>query len=771
MAKSKKDMRDTSREGREREETTRSSRRAEGLPPEEHASLEEVVRAARKAGAAKRKAAREEKKRSLSQDQPAAKLPVQDDAHQVSADGEAGSELGTGQGEPGPGEPEVASVGGADVDESRVEGRVSDSPLPGQDVNVRAPAQDVLLPTVLENVSGGDAEALVLLEEKSPPDLLTEMQAIATPSSQQLSEDAAKAYVAKQVSRWEQVRSERVLPPSVQYVWPDSRPDSLPWLTATLATSKYIAARATLGDDIQACVVELNLDRRDLATAQDVVAAEIPVGIFSPRECVAVLQTLLFEAGFHFDNLVPVWFRTRASKIAADLVRSLVGDLQRLLAAELTEWRTLCVGATLKVTPALEREAEVEDTPFLDYHAEDQDGDLLMNDYEVNLLGRSYVLRLRMTGLRPARSTTSSSVGEPPSKRQQHRPPRPEDPLASLPSELPSTATSDQEDPSTVPTSDPVPSLVGTTDRSARGTTSESLVSRNSSPGSSSTSLESGGEAHMPLATYGPMVMSTRTSGSGMPGGGDLGYYLTSQVITPERSILPDQEDVIMADPEVAVSTKPGEARESRRRRSDRVSNRRHSSSESESESDRSRHRRSSRSRRSSSKKHSRKRSSSRRSSYSGRSHRSGRSGWSVSTGVVEAAVSALREAQQVREELAKLTEQLAAQKLTSTPEVDVQHALAEAEVCAGEAELRAQEAERRLAGVSIEDTGGVAQREDVAAAIQAACLQAANAERERVEATAVQLLQQQQCISRKGVLYGRNCHERSAYKNGQQSC
>ncbi|KAE8957183.1 hypothetical protein PF011_g31229 [Phytophthora fragariae] len=197
MAKSKKDMRDTSREGREREETRRSSRRAEGLPPEEHASLEEVVRAARKAGAAKRKAAREEKKRSLSQDQPAAKLPVQDDAHQVSADGEAGSELGTGQGEP-----EVASVGGADVDESRVEGRVSDSPLPGQDVNVRAPAQDVLLPTVLENVSGGDAEALVLLEEKSPPDLLTEMQAIATPSSQQLSEDAAKAYVAKQVSRF-----------------------------------------------------------------------------------------------------------------------------------------------------------------------------------------------------------------------------------------------------------------------------------------------------------------------------------------------------------------------------------------------------------------------------------------------------------------------------------------------------------------------------------------------------------------------------------------
>ncbi|KAE8988989.1 hypothetical protein PR002_g21587 [Phytophthora rubi] len=390
MVKSKKGMHDTSREERERGEATRSSRRAVGLPPEEHSSLEEVVRTARKAGAAKRKAAREEKKRSLSQDQPAAKPPVQDDAHQVSA--------------------VKLDARGADVDESRVEGRVSDSPLPGQDVNVRAPAQDVPLPTVLEDVSGEDAEALALVEEKAPLNLQlsTDVQATAAPSSQRLSEDVAKTYVAKQVSRWEQVRSERVLPPSVQYVWPDSRPDSLPWLTATLATCKYMAARATLDDDIQTCVVELNLDRRDLATAQDVVAAEIPVGIFSPRECVAVLQTLLFKAGFHFDNLVPVWFRTRASKIAADIVRSLVGDLQRLLAAELTEWRTLCVGATLKVTPALEREAEVEDTPFLDYHAEDQDGDLLMNDSEVNLLGRSYVLRLRMTGIRPARSTTFS---------------------------------------------------------------------------------------------------------------------------------------------------------------------------------------------------------------------------------------------------------------------------------------------------------------------------------------------------------------------------
>ncbi|KAE9283306.1 hypothetical protein PR003_g27159 [Phytophthora rubi] len=208
---------------------------------------------------------------------------------------------------------------------------------------------------------------------------------------------------------------------------------------------------------------------------------------------------------------------------------------------------------------------------------------------------------------------------------------------------------------------------------------------------------------------------------------------------------MPDQDDVVMTEPEVAVSAKIGEIPESRRRKPDKISNRRHSSSESESESDRSRHRRSSRGRRSSSKKSSRKRSSSRHSSYSRHSHRSGRSGWSVSTGVAEVAVSALREAQQVREELAKLTEQLAAQKSTTPPDVNFQHVLAEAGVRAREAELRAQEAERRLTGLSAEHAEAASQREEVAVVIQSACLQAANAERERVEAVAVQLLQQQQ--------------------------
>ncbi|EGZ26484.1 hypothetical protein PHYSODRAFT_258466 [Phytophthora sojae] len=239
---------------------------------------------------------------------------------------------------------------------------------------------------MLAQKSGQDADAPPPPEEKAP----AESQLSTVPAREDappksladwpLGQDAAKEYVAAQVYRWEQVRSERVLPPNVEYTWPESR----------LATSKDLAARATLGGDVQPCVLELRLDRHDLATAQDAVAAEISVAAFTPRECVPILQTLLFEAGSQFDNLVPEWFKTHAYKIAPDLVRSLAGDIQ-----------------------TLEVEAKSGQTPALDYHAEDQDGDLLMNAYEVNLLGRNYVLRLRVAGIRSARSSSGSSAGEP----------------------------------------------------------------------------------------------------------------------------------------------------------------------------------------------------------------------------------------------------------------------------------------------------------------------------------------------------------------------
>ncbi|KAE9163866.1 hypothetical protein PF004_g30008 [Phytophthora fragariae] len=152
--------------------------------------MDEVVRSAQKAGAAKRKAAREKKERSLIQDQP----PVQTKCRRT-------------------GKPDAswrpvtvtlvwvnpkwrlreASTWMSPV--WRVEFRTP--PLPGQD-----------------DVSGKDAEALELLEEKAPPDLQlsTDVQATAATSSQRLRAEEAKTYVAKQGSRWEQVRSDTSSP-------------------------------------------------------------------------------------------------------------------------------------------------------------------------------------------------------------------------------------------------------------------------------------------------------------------------------------------------------------------------------------------------------------------------------------------------------------------------------------------------------------------------------------------------------------------------------
>uniref|UniRef100_H3H507 Uncharacterized protein n=1 Tax=Phytophthora ramorum TaxID=164328 RepID=H3H507_PHYRM len=74
------------REEFERGDASRSSRRVQGLPPEEQATLDEVVRNARKANAAKRKTAQEAKE-SMAQEEATFGSAVQE-AHQANQDGD-----------------------------------------------------------------------------------------------------------------------------------------------------------------------------------------------------------------------------------------------------------------------------------------------------------------------------------------------------------------------------------------------------------------------------------------------------------------------------------------------------------------------------------------------------------------------------------------------------------------------------------------------------------------------------------------------------------
>ncbi|KAG6619862.1 uncharacterized protein IUM83_05617 [Phytophthora cinnamomi] len=161
----------------------------------------------------------------------------------------------------------------------------------------------------------------------------------------QLDKTAAKNFVARQVYLWEQMRSGRIVPPSVEHAWPTPRPDFSAWMEAAMATSDYLRRRATLENRDAAWIAELRSECRVLSVAQDLTAVAIPPSIMASRECAAVWETLFFEAGFEFINAVPEWFMTHASKINAVNVLTVVEEFQQLLTVELIEWKQLAAGS------------------------------------------------------------------------------------------------------------------------------------------------------------------------------------------------------------------------------------------------------------------------------------------------------------------------------------------------------------------------------------------------------------------------------------------
>ncbi|OWY92463.1 hypothetical protein PHMEG_00038537, partial [Phytophthora megakarya] len=329
----------------------------------------------------------------------------------------------------------------------------------------------------------------------------------------QMNEAQARAYVAGQVQRWEREARERVLPPER-----DILGQALPWWTAMITTSCHLERRTTSAALDEAWISDLQLVRSELPTAQDVTSIVIPPSMLSPRDYVALIQTLLVEAGFSFRNVIPEWFRPRSSQIAPSAVRIAVEGVQHLMATDLIEWRQVAFGVTFQV-------ADIQDGSLVsqDYHAEDADGDLLMTDHEAGLLGREFVLRLRMSGLRGLRSPRGSASSEPDPKRPQHVPPHPVSLSTPSLSSLPSYHSSDTNNQSAVTVnetmssiqnvssragSDFVSSLFGTSGRSIESTRSGTSGSKSSQDESSSSSVWSLGQpaaSHMPFRAYAPM--------------------------------------------------------------------------------------------------------------------------------------------------------------------------------------------------------------------------------------------------------------------------
>ncbi|GMG15695.1 unnamed protein product [Phytophthora fragariaefolia] len=279
-----------------------------------------------------------------------------------------------------------ASVGGADVVEPPVGGRVSDSSQPEHEVETSdadeveyvetkkpqfGPADDVEDVEVGSDPDDDDAEVELVKVEPAvkkeahlwtvqEDQVLEDMEvsslkssgaaSIRTPVQARLSpvllaEVQVKTYVADQVPRWERGVSERNFPQ-----------------TSTEA---------------DAWIAEMELTRRTFGAPGDWTAVTIPVVHFSPCECAAVLQTQLFKSGFGFLNLVPRWFRTRANKAHPDLVRNVVEEMLILLTIEMVDLRQIVVQAAEIQASARAEQPRPEGAVL--------EPDVEMSDHEVEL--------------------------------------------------------------------------------------------------------------------------------------------------------------------------------------------------------------------------------------------------------------------------------------------------------------------------------------------------------------------------------------------------
>ncbi|EGZ14309.1 hypothetical protein PHYSODRAFT_397757, partial [Phytophthora sojae] len=349
-----------------RGEASRQSRRVQGIEPEEHKDLETVVRDARKA----KKAARESEamqggdvEASAVQDQPAAGSQTQEG--EVSPAFQGLTEVNSGSRIPEVPEEHTreggaqASEGSANADEPpEVIDLVSSSDESVVEVKAEPVRAKEEAKTQSSKVNSGfappeprvSAPSSQAAPRKTPEDDVREASAPAPESgAAALDTESMVLYVRREVRRWKEVNPGKVTLPSVVYEWPTPKPEANSYFAAAYATGDYFKWRLSLANQDEAWISEFHLARWGVGTAQDLMATTIPQSIMTARECVAMLQTLFFEAGFEFVNLIPGWSSTRASRIPETLVRSVMEEVQNFIAVELVEWRLVIAGVPFKV--------------------------------------------------------------------------------------------------------------------------------------------------------------------------------------------------------------------------------------------------------------------------------------------------------------------------------------------------------------------------------------------------------------------------------------
>ncbi|POM78404.1 Hypothetical protein PHPALM_4067 [Phytophthora palmivora] len=271
-----------------RGEASRQSRRVQGLGPEEHKDLETV---------------------------PAA--GSQTPENQVSPGSQGSSEANSGSQTPEVPEEHTreggvqAPEGGAnEVESPEVTDVVSSSDksvveLKPEPVRVKEEAR-TLSSKVTSEFAPPEPRVLALSPQVKPEGDVR-VTATPAPESGAAASDAENMvlYIRREVRRWEEVNPGKMTPPSIIYEWPTPKPDANSYFAAAYATGDYFKWRLSLANQDEAWISEFHVARWGVGTAQDLTATTIPQSSITARECVAILQTLFFEAGFEFVNLIP----------------------------------------------------------------------------------------------------------------------------------------------------------------------------------------------------------------------------------------------------------------------------------------------------------------------------------------------------------------------------------------------------------------------------------------------------------------------------------
>jgi hypothetical protein len=156
-------------------------------------------------------------------------------------------------------------------------------------------------------------------------------------------------------------------------------------------------------------------ERRRIPMVSDLKVAKVNLNLMSPIACVAILQTMFYEAGHEFVNQVPAWSSLReVSGIPVDLVRTEIARIVCCLAAELEYWNNAVGSTAFHVRhPSDPLLAAATPIPGTEVGFPVQgDGPTDMDINNQLFLGQKVVMRLHNTGLRP-RSLTWSVESEP----------------------------------------------------------------------------------------------------------------------------------------------------------------------------------------------------------------------------------------------------------------------------------------------------------------------------------------------------------------------